>query len=262
MAGQRGAVEIDKKTTIDVKCKVINLSFSAHADAKGIMQLIRHSEPKNVMLVHGEKGKMFFLKQKIIQKFQIPCFDPPNGTTVVIKTNYSLPIDLSLELIRVKAEKRSYPMNITKEGPTIPVTKRIRASEKNPIHGVLVMKQKQESVSLSLLHPFEAIDDLGLAEHKLKFTSSTIIPTEVLDPTSNSLSLLNKLYSALSEWLEEPVALSRDVRSILIRSVLLTIKDNNLVASWSYQDEEIATHTLSTCKKILENFKTLDVSKC
>lgn len=41
--------------------KVKNMSFSAHADAKGIMQLIKHLEPKNVMLVHGEKVKIGLL---------------------------------------------------------------------------------------------------------------------------------------------------------------------------------------------------------
>ena len=59
LAGQRGQVEIDKKTTIDVKCQVVNLSFSAHADVKGIMHLIQMAEPRNVLLVHGEKGKMY-----------------------------------------------------------------------------------------------------------------------------------------------------------------------------------------------------------
>lgn len=41
------------------------MSFSAHADAKGIMQLIRMCEPDNVMLVHGEAVKMEFLASKI-----------------------------------------------------------------------------------------------------------------------------------------------------------------------------------------------------
>jgi len=45
------------------------LSFSAHADAKGIMQLIRHCEPKNILLVHGEAAKMDFLRKKIEQEF-------------------------------------------------------------------------------------------------------------------------------------------------------------------------------------------------
>lgn len=45
------------------------MSFSAHADAKGIMQLIRMAEPRNMVLVHGEAVKMEFLKGKIEQEF-------------------------------------------------------------------------------------------------------------------------------------------------------------------------------------------------
>lgn len=41
------------------------MSFSAHADAKGIMQLIRMCEPSRVMLVHGESKKMAFLQERI-----------------------------------------------------------------------------------------------------------------------------------------------------------------------------------------------------
>ena len=43
------------------------MSFSAHADAKGIMQLISYCEPRNVMLVHGEAEKMEFLKVRRLQ---------------------------------------------------------------------------------------------------------------------------------------------------------------------------------------------------
>eukprot|EP00731_Ephydatia_muelleri_P024680 Em0016g951a len=61
-------IEIDKKI-VNVRLSVQYMSFSAHADAKGIMQLIRQAEPKNVMLVHGEYAKMEFLKQKVLQEF-------------------------------------------------------------------------------------------------------------------------------------------------------------------------------------------------
>ena len=37
------------------------MSFSAHADCKGILQLIKHCEPSNVVYVHGNKHKMFEL---------------------------------------------------------------------------------------------------------------------------------------------------------------------------------------------------------
>lgn len=53
------SIEVDGKQ-INVRLSVQHLSFSAHADAKGIMQLIRMAEPRNVMLVHGEAKKVSF----------------------------------------------------------------------------------------------------------------------------------------------------------------------------------------------------------
>ena len=54
---------------VEVKMSVQYMSFSAHADAKGIMQLVRQCEPRNVMLVHGEAVKMEFLSKKIREEF-------------------------------------------------------------------------------------------------------------------------------------------------------------------------------------------------
>lgn len=124
-------MEIDKKTTIDVKCQVKNLSFSAHADAKGIMQLIKQAQPRNVMLVHGEKGKMAFLKQKIMQKFQIPCFDPANGTTVVINTTQLLPVDLSVHLLK-KHLALNYTVNSNNKNVSMGTDQSMLYSEQPP----------------------------------------------------------------------------------------------------------------------------------
>ncbi|XP_042369710.1 integrator complex subunit 11-like, partial [Plectropomus leopardus] len=66
--GQR-KLEMEGRATLDVKLQVEYMSFSAHADAKGIMQLIRMAEPRNMLLVHGEAVKMEFLKGKIEQEF-------------------------------------------------------------------------------------------------------------------------------------------------------------------------------------------------
>jgi len=54
----KNSINIDKKD-YEVDMKVKNMSFSAHADAKGIIQMIKHVQPKNVMLVHGEKAINF-----------------------------------------------------------------------------------------------------------------------------------------------------------------------------------------------------------
>jgi integrator complex subunit 11 len=72
-------IEVDSKTTIDVRLAVEHLSFSAHADAKGIMQLVRQSGARHVILVHGEAKKMAFLADRIRKELGLPCDFPPNG---------------------------------------------------------------------------------------------------------------------------------------------------------------------------------------
>ena len=56
LKGQK-KVEIDKQV-YNVNCKIMNMSFSAHTDSKGIMDMTRHLNPANVILVHGEKEGM------------------------------------------------------------------------------------------------------------------------------------------------------------------------------------------------------------
>ena len=53
LSGEK-SVMIDGKE-VQVNMQVYNMSFSAHADSKGIMELLSHLEAKNVLLVHGEK---------------------------------------------------------------------------------------------------------------------------------------------------------------------------------------------------------------
>ncbi|CAO3595622.1 unnamed protein product [Absidia cylindrospora] len=99
LSGQK-VVEVDHFTKINVNLQVRNLSFSAHADAKGIMQLIRNSEPKHVVLVHGERGQMDFLKSKVMKEFGIPCLNPANGVSINIETSMDIPGRISLDLLK------------------------------------------------------------------------------------------------------------------------------------------------------------------
>ena len=94
----------EKKITIDdkvvhVKMQVYNMSFSAHADSKGIMELLSHLEPKNVILVHGEKEKMRQLSHKIKDQLKVPCFYPPNYSVTKIVTEPKIDIFISSSLI-------------------------------------------------------------------------------------------------------------------------------------------------------------------
>lgn len=75
------------------------MSFSAHADSKGIMELLSHLEPKNVILVHGEKEKMRQLQHKIKEQLKVPCFYPPNYSVTKIVTEPKIDIAISSKLI-------------------------------------------------------------------------------------------------------------------------------------------------------------------
>lgn len=61
------------------------MSFSAHTDSKGIMDLIEFLQPDNVVLVHGEKEGMAILKEQI-RGTDRRCFDPPNHSIIDIET--------------------------------------------------------------------------------------------------------------------------------------------------------------------------------
>jgi integrator complex subunit 11 len=98
LAGEKH-IEIDRFKSVVVNLQVKHLSFSAHADATGILKLITMSGTKSVMLVHGEKQKMAVLKAKIEGELGIPCYDPPNGYTCVVPTNPHVPVLVSEDLI-------------------------------------------------------------------------------------------------------------------------------------------------------------------
>jgi len=99
LSGQR-KLEMEGRQVLEVKMQVEYMSFSAHADAKGIMQLVGQAEPESVLLVHGEAKKMEFLKQKIEQEFRVNCYMPANGETVTLPTSPSIPVGISLGLLK------------------------------------------------------------------------------------------------------------------------------------------------------------------
>ena len=152
-------LEFEKGVVTEVKMSVQYMSFSAHADAKGIMQLISWCEPKNVMLVHGEGEKMKFLKAKIKSEHGIECFMPANGETAVIPSSTNtVPATVSVSLL--KAEAARYALEP-------PDTKRPRL-----LHGVMVMKADG---SLSLEDPEAVISQYGIQQHNVRFTSTVTL---------------------------------------------------------------------------------------
>ncbi|VUZ95354.1 cleavage and polyadenylation specificity factor, putative [Plasmodium vivax] len=72
-------ISFDGNTYLNVACRIIYLSFSAHADSNGIQQLIRHVLPQNVLFVHGEKHGMEKLSKHIASHYLINSLCPSLG---------------------------------------------------------------------------------------------------------------------------------------------------------------------------------------
>ncbi|KAK2711853.1 hypothetical protein QYM36_012850, partial [Artemia franciscana] len=166
-------IEIDRQT-VEVKLSVEYMSFSAHADAKGIMQLIQYCQPKNVLLVHGEGKKMDFLKKQIQTELGIDCFMPANGETAVIKT--ALPVHAVIDQGLLMKCKQKYEMN-----PPDP---------KRPclVHGVLVVKDDV----LTLMDSQKAADELGLPKQELILSCPVPLPDDS-QPATALAKISNKV---------------------------------------------------------------------
>ncbi|XP_029362833.1 integrator complex subunit 11 isoform X2 [Echeneis naucrates] len=229
--GQR-KLEMEGRATLDVKLQVEYMSFSAHADAKGIMQLIRMAEPRNMVLVHGEAVKMEFLKGKIEQEFSIDCYMPANGETVTVTTNPSVPVDISLNLL-----KREMAL-----GGPLPDPKKPRT-----MHGTLIMKEN----SLKLVSSEQALKELGLNEHQLRFTCRVQLQDPHSDPDT-----LHRIYTHLKSVLKGYTIQHLPDGTVMVESIVIKVsssaEDPNtkvLLLSWSYQDEDLGSFLSTLLKK-------------
>ena len=112
-------VTIDKRT-YDVKMSVKNMSFSAHADSKGILNLIKHAQPESVVLVHGEKNKMEVISEVIRETLKIRCYYPANHEDlyITVKPEEKMyPIGLDEKLLSIDfSQGLKIPMVLTKTG--------------------------------------------------------------------------------------------------------------------------------------------------
>lgn len=225
LAGQRNKqqrIEVDKKTYLDVKCSVEYLSFSAHADAAGIEELIRMCEPKNVMLVHGEKGRIAEFKSKVVRDFGIPCFDPPNGTTVSIHTNLvQHTISVSSELLRDKRQRIEQP-----DGKTL------RVYTRPPVASVLVLRADGQA---NLMSPQEMREAYGVVAHELSFVHAV-----KKEPTQ----AFGRLQQILTQTGAPFVMVG--TAELHLGTLVASLTVNELKLTWNYVDNDLVSQTILT----------------
>lgn len=209
------------------------MSFSAHADAKGIMQLISYCEPKNVMLVHGEGHKMEFLKHKIRSEYGIECFMPANGQTAVVKTPVSVPVAISRTLLDEEAERYDRRPPDT--------------SRKRKLDGILVTR---DDGTLRIIDPKEAAEELGVEPHTLRFTNRFVYNDS--DRLSGGRDQLFKVIRSFVDNLgggSDDVKVSPD--EISVNSVQVKVDAGTsdaakeVVVSWTHTDEALGSKILN-----------------
>ncbi|KRZ73120.1 Integrator complex subunit 11 [Trichinella papuae] len=122
-------LDLENGTTLDVKLSVEYMSFSAHADSKGIVQLIRNCDPRHVLFVHGEESKMEFLKQKVERMLSIPVLKPRNGQNVAVNTIPSIVIETSQELLKDSLSNFNHPLDPDKFQATLFVDRNLKSIE-------------------------------------------------------------------------------------------------------------------------------------
>ncbi|XP_011177692.1 integrator complex subunit 11 [Zeugodacus cucurbitae] len=222
-------VEFENRQVVEVKMSVEYLSFSAHADAKGIMQLIQNCEPKNVMLVHGEAEKMQFLRTKIMEEFNIETYMPANGETSVISTPVKISVDASVSLL--KAEARVYNAQ-----PPDPKRRRL-------IHGVLVMKDNR----IMLQNLTDTLKEFGINRHVMRFTSKV-----KMDDPGPRLRTGEKLFALLQEKLVGWTVSMQESCTICVETVEIKVEEDEkdpkhktILITWTNQDEDIGAYILN-----------------
>jgi len=234
LSGQK-KVEMENRQIIDVKLSVQYMSFSAHADAKGIMQLIQYCEPQNVLLVHGEAVKMEFLKHKIQQEYGIDCYMPANGEPAYIPCKPVVPVDVSLSLL--KKEVALYDT----AGPPDP---------KRPcrMHGVLIMKDGV----LRLLEPDQSFGDLNINRNGITFTSCVQI--QLPGSVSKAMETLHQILN--SQKVKYPVKPSEDGQ-VNLESVVIKLEPSesdehkSMTITWNLQDDDLATWIMSSLHQLI-----------
>uniref|UniRef100_A0A0P4VNU0 Integrator complex subunit 11 n=1 Tax=Scylla olivacea TaxID=85551 RepID=A0A0P4VNU0_SCYOL len=243
-------IDFENRTSVEVNLSVEYMSFSAHADAKGIMQLVRHCEPKNVLLVHGENAKMDFLRQKIMQEFNINCYKPGNGETAHISVSSNMEVEVSLSLLK-------HTMATSSTSPALPLapttsgkTEEQPTKKQKILHGVLIMKNN----SMKILGVNEAWGELGIVSHQLRFTER--IEVEHIGPVQ---ALTSSLHTLLSQKLgTTQVQVVSEYQLSVADSVVINIQDDNddpgknILLSWTHQDEALGSKLLEIIKA---NFK-------
>lgn len=166
MSGKTTKIVLDKDTHIDVRCQIHQLAFSPHTDSKGIMDLTEFLSPKHVILVHGEKPQMAFLKERIESELGMPCFYPANNESVSIPTTHTLKMSTTERFITSCAAEQGKQSLRKRNLIHGTGASEVNGSDEAAAEGVLVMEKHKAP---KILCEDELLQVLGMERHLVQF---------------------------------------------------------------------------------------------
>ncbi|KAF1804635.1 beta-lactamase-like protein [Mucor lusitanicus] len=267
LLGQK-LIEVDKFTQIQVNLQVRNLSFSAHADAKGIMQLIRMCEPRNVVLVHGERGKMDFLRSNIMKEFGIACYMPANGCSIKMETSRALEAKISTDLLKsLLNNNNNIPSTATapsKPNTSVPINATLLMHFNNSSNKQQQQQQQQHTapaIEIVKSDTFASVEKQQQQRRELYFQVekgfqvatllSDMAHTETITEDLER-RVLDLLQVALARTIGQTCSIERQTARIIVRSVSLWLQNVQTVCvKWSFEDEDLASFILGTVNTVL-----------
>ncbi|KAI9351135.1 integrator complex subunit 11 [Zopfochytrium polystomum] len=251
LAGEK-IIETEKGQKYHVNLQVKNLSFSAHADAKGILQLIQMAQPRNVMLVHGEARKMAVLKKRIQMEFGIPCFDPGNGSTVTIKTEDMLPVALSNSAFqRVLDAKPAPGWSFEKVKPFSGL---LQSDENLNCPRLLDAKEVEEELGLTPVHIRQRLRRPFDVKKALAMATDQRFPVKFEDERYAAMTLLTRALEHLARSMGLHFNVPRRYLEIRVGDVcvLLAPSGPSVIIQWLPDSEQLAARILAVVNSTLQ----------
>lgn len=146
-------------------CQIHQLAFSPHTDSKGIMDLTEFLSPKHVILVHGEKPQMAFLKERIESELGMPCYYPGNNESVSIPTTQNLKMSATERFITSCAAEQG-KRSLHKRNLICGTSMSEVIGSEEVVEGVLLMEKPKAP---KILCEDELLEVLGMKRHLVQF---------------------------------------------------------------------------------------------
>ncbi|CAN4081038.1 unnamed protein product [Withania somnifera] len=275
-------INVDESTQIDVRCQIHQLSFGAHTDAKGIMDLVRFLSPKHVVLVHGEKPNMTTLKERIESDFGIPCFYPANNESLLIPTTHYIKADVSKSFLPSSLSPNFKFLKTTSGADAGFILNEraksfVQACDDRVAEGALIMQEDQHP---KIVHLKELMVILGAENHEVQVAyccpvcvsdelkGVALAPGQDMPHVLDKSSLLHLLYTKLSNDFQD-VTIQNDGDCLQIESFTVspcpkekcphrihvnpdsTSEVVNFCCAWSLEDEKLAWRVISIMKNLV-----------